>query len=369
MKWFPRAGHSGPPSSYRGQREYMTETRLASEVVESVDALEAVNELVMEKQWGDGLPVVPPTEDRVRRMVDASGRESGELVGYLDPEGGGATVEKIAVNAVMAGCHPDVMPVVVAAVEAIAEESFLLHGVQTTTNPVAPLLVVNGPIRERLGIHSGKGAFGPGWRANATIGRAVRLVMLNIGGALPIAVDQAVHGMPGKFTMCIGENEEESPWAPLHVDRGFDPGASTVTAVGIQGTTNNLTAFKKTENVLSMIADSMSYWGSNNVLMGGGNPVVLLTPGHAKMMSDAGWSKEQVVRFLFEHSKIHRSRLPNDEPTNLGLEPSFIWDGDYLCTTRRAEDLLIVVVGGPEPYHAVFCPSFGDTWAVTKEIR
>ena len=346
----------------------MADVKLTSEVVESADALEAVNDLIMERGWGDGLPVIPPTEDRVRRMVDASGREPKDLVGFLDPEGGAATVEKVAINAVMAGCHPDYMPVVVAAIEAIADEAFLLHGVQTTTNPVAPLLIVNGPIRERLGINSGKGTLGPGWRANATIGRAVRLVMLNIGGARPIEVDQASHGMPGKFTMCLGENEEESVWAPLHVDRGFAAGVSTVTAVGIQGTTNNLTAFKKPENVLNMIADSMSYWGSNNVLLAGGTPVVLLTPGHAKMMHDAGWSKEQVRDYLFEHSKIHRSRLPSDELTNLNLEPTFIWDSDYLCTARKAEDLLIVVTGGPEPYHAVFCPSFGDTWAVTKAI-
>ena len=188
------------------------------------DSPESVLQLMLEQGWSDGLPMVPPTADRVRRMVEFVRRDPGELIGYINPDGGAATVEKIAVNGVMAGCLPEYMPVLVAAVEAITDPAFNIHGLQTTTNPVAPLLVVNGPIRQQIGINCGRGCLGPGWRANATIGRAVRLLLLNVGGAKPWTTDMAVHGMPGKYAFCIGQNEEESDWEPLHVERVW-PGA------------------------------------------------------------------------------------------------------------------------------------------------
>src|SRR5213596_758210 len=176
----------------------------------------------------DGLPVVPPTRARVSRAVEMSGRDGSELVAEVPPNYGRATVEKIAVNAVMAGCRPEYLPVVIAAVEAICDEAFDLHGVSATTNAPSPLVIVNGPIRARLEINSGAGVFGPGWRANATIGRALRLTCVNVGGARPGVVSMSTLAHPGRYTYCIGEAEEDNPWEPLHVEHGFAPEDSTV---------------------------------------------------------------------------------------------------------------------------------------------
>src|SRR5947207_13555480 len=176
----------------------------------------------------DGLPVVPPTRERVSRAVAATGRDAGELVARVPPNYGRGRVEKIAVNAVMAGCRPEYLPVVVAAVEAVCDEAFDLHGVSATTNAPAPLVVVNGPVRGRLELNCGAGVFGSGWRANATIGRALRLVCVNVGGAIPGVVSMSTLAHPGRYTYCIGEHEEASPWDSLAVEHGFARTDSTV---------------------------------------------------------------------------------------------------------------------------------------------
>src|SRR5213596_3221254 len=176
----------------------------------------------------DGLPVVPPTRRLVELAVAASGREAGELVALVPPNYGRATVEKIAINSVMAGCRPEYLPVVIAAVDAVCDEAFDLHGVSATTNAPAPLVIVGGPIRTALDINCGAGVFGPGWRANATIGRALRLVCVNVGGARPGVVSMSTFAHPGRYTYCIGEREEASPWESLSVEHGFAPSDSTV---------------------------------------------------------------------------------------------------------------------------------------------
>src|SRR5437867_1349457 len=176
----------------------------------------------------DGLPVVPPTRERVEHAIAASGRAPDELIALVPPNYGRATVEKIAVNAVMAGCRAEYLPVVLAAVEAICDEAFDLHGVSATTNAPAPLVIVNGPVRAELEINSGAGVFGPGWRANATIGRAVRLVCVNLGGARPGDVSMSTLAHPGRYAYCIGEQEEASPWESLAAEHGFGPDESTV---------------------------------------------------------------------------------------------------------------------------------------------
>jgi len=176
----------------------------------------------------DGLPVVPPTLARVQAAVRASGRDGGELIGQVAPRLGRATVEKIAINAVMAGCRPEYMPVVVAAVEAICDPEFALIGVSGTTDAIALLVIVNGLVRPALDVNCGAGVFGPGWRANATIGRAVRLVWANVGGAVPGEISMSTFAQSGRFTYCIGEREEDSPWEPLHVEHGFVATDSTV---------------------------------------------------------------------------------------------------------------------------------------------
>ncbi len=340
---------------------------LTSSSLPADDSPESVFQLMLDQDWSDGLPVIPPTPDRVHSMVEGSRRDPSHLVGYINPEGGAATVEKIAVNAVMAGCLPEYMPVLIAAVQAITEPGFNIHGIQTTTNPVAPALIINGPIRNQLGVNSGRGCLGPGWRANATIGRALRFLLINVGNAKPLTTDMAIHGMPGKYTFCFGENEEESVWDPLQVERGLAPDQSAVTVVGSQGTSNCLTLYKEAESILTVIASAMADFSDNNYLLGGGNPMLVLSPGHSRVLTEQGFTKQAVKEWLFEHCKIPLDRIPQ-ETSIVHYEKEFVRDGDFVCLCRSPEDIVVVVAGGPEPYHATYCASFGDTQAATKLV-
>ncbi len=195
-----------------------------------VASADDVAEFMFDQGFSDGLPLVPPTPERVLRMLGGTRRSSKEIVAEMPPNMGDATIEKIAINAVMAGCKPEYLPVVIAAIEAVCTDEFNIHGVMATTMGASPVLVVNGPIRDRIGMNSGLMALGTGNRANATIGRAVRLAIRNIGGSKPGGTDRSTLGSPMKFTMCFAEWEERSPWDPLHVERGFEPGDSVVTA-------------------------------------------------------------------------------------------------------------------------------------------
>ena len=203
---------------------------------EAPDDIEAVNRLYHERRWTDGLPVIPPTVERVARMVESARRPPAEIVASIAPGFGAASIERIAINAVMAGCEPAHLPAVIAAVEAVAAPEFNLQGIQATTNPVAVWIIVNGPAARRLGVNGSFNCLGQGTRANAAIGRALRLVLQNIGGALPGEMDRATHGQPGKYSFCCAENEAANPWEPLHVERGFGRDVSTVTVVGAEGT-------------------------------------------------------------------------------------------------------------------------------------
>jgi hypothetical protein len=188
---------------------------LKSEKVEVPEDIVHINRFFYEKGWTDGLPIIPPTGERVLALLQGTLRSPGKAIGLIPPRWAEANVEKIAINAVMAGCLPEYMPIIIAGLQAMVQARFNLYGVQATTHPCGPLLIINGPIRKKLGINCGYSIFGPGTRANATIGRAIRLVLLNIGGASPGQVDKATHGQPGKFTDVIGESEEKSPWESL----------------------------------------------------------------------------------------------------------------------------------------------------------
>lgn len=341
-------------------------TKWESTTVESPDSLEEANQLAYERGWTDGLPIVPPTEARVLRMLERTSRRPEEVVATLPPKNGAATVEKIAISAVMAGCLPAYLPVLIAVVEAIADPQFNLHGIQATTNPVGPLTIINGPIRKELGMNSGRNAMGPGNRANASIGRAVRLIMLNIGGGVPEVVDKASQGYPGKYVFCIAEEEETSPWEPLHVERGFKREDSTVTMVGAQGTTNVVTAcITAIRDMLLVMANAMSYMGSNNVLLGSGEPLLILTPGHADLLVKDGLSKSATKQYLYERMGFPASQYP---PCMRRERMDRVTRDGIIRPARRPEDIMLVVAGGPEPFHATFVPTFGDTWAVTKRI-
>jgi len=317
----------------------------------------------------DGLPIVPPTEERVARMVAGSGRASADLVAKIPPHMGDATVEKIAVNAVMAGCLPEYMPVIIAAVEAMMEERFELPGVQTTTNPVTPVLVINGPIRHKLKVNCGSGCMGPGWRANATIGRAIRLILLNLGGAAPGDVDKATQGFPGKYTFCFGENEEESPWEPLHVERGFKPEQSCVTVIAPHGTLNMTFGDRlvATEG-LPLMAATINDPATNHYSLFTGEPLIVFNPIHARELNAAGYGKRELKRYFWE-----RCRWPVDKLSSLARErrlkkPHLIFDG-MAPMVPSPEYYMIVVAGGHGGLHTTFVPSFGEPSAITKVIR
>ena len=181
------------------------------------------------RRWTDGLPIVPPTPERVQAMIAGSGRAAGETVAVVPPRWAEATVENLAINAVMAGCKPEYMPLLVAAVEAACDPAFGLYSIQATTHPCAVAMVVSGPIVDRIGLNYRHGSMGPGFRANATIGRTMRLMLLNVGGGLPGSGDQSTQGNPGKYSYCFAENEAATPWEPFRVARGFSAADSVVT--------------------------------------------------------------------------------------------------------------------------------------------
>src|SRR5688572_28629692 len=279
---------------------------------EAPDDVEAINRLYSERKWSDGLPVIPPTIERVERMLAQTRRAPGEIVARIAPGFGAATVERIAINSVMAGCEPAYLPAVIAAVEAIADPAFNLQGIQATTNPVAVWVIVSGPVAKELGVNGTYNCLGQGTHANATIGRALRLVLQNVGGALPGAMDRATHGQPGKFSFCCAENDEANPWEPLHVERGFGREAGTVTVVGAEGTMNMNTHTKDAAELVRAIAETMQHPPSNEYSHGG-EPWLILSPEHAEILKGAGMSKAEVKRELWEGSKMPARRMTDKD--------------------------------------------------------
>lgn len=352
----------------------MTTARIVSKRVEVSDDPQAINDYYYQKGWTEGLPIVCPTEERVLRMLEYTDRAPGEVLGQLAPVYAEATVEKIAINGVMAGCLPQHMPVLIAATEAIIEKDFNLYGVQTTTNPVTPLFIVNGPIAKELDINSGPSCMGPCKRANAVIGRAMRLLMINVGGGKPGAVDKATFGQPGKFTFCIAEHEEANPWEPLHVERGFDRQDSTVTACGVASVINVITTpelipgWKDGIQILAMVADNMSAMGSNNFMSGIGEPLVAFSPESAGILKKDGYSKQDVKQYLFDKSSRTAASLPPFTVDRMRHRRSVGPSVDRFYITERAEDIMLIVCGGLLAAHTVFMPTFGTTQAQTKPI-
>ncbi len=254
----------------------------------------------------DGLPVVPPTRDRVGACVAATGREPDDLVGLVAPQYGRATVERIAVNAVMAGCRPEYMPVVVAAVEAVCDPAFGLEGVSGTTDAVAPLVIVNGPVRGAIGLNCGVGVFGPGWRANATIGRAVRLVWANVGGARPGGISMSTFSQPGRYTYCIGESEEQSPWAPLHVEHGFGAGESTVAVLAAEAPQQVVNSQGRTAGEIAGTIARSAAMIASDTQHSLGDTLFVVGPEHARTIAGDGWSKDDLRAALWERTAAAR---------------------------------------------------------------
>jgi hypothetical protein len=301
----------------------------------------------------DGLPVVPPTAGRVMAAIAAVGRPSDEVIAEVPPRFGRATVQKVAVNAVMAGCRPEYLPVVVAAVEAMCDERFCLLGVSGTTDAVAPLVIVNGPIRAKLDINSGAGVFGPGWRANATIGRAVRLCWVNIGGAAPGVISMSTFGGPARYTYCIGENEEASPWEPLHVEHGHAAGESTVAVMAAEAPQIVADTRSRTgADLLATIVRSVEVVAHHKAT-GLGDTALVFSPEHVKTLADDGWSKARVREFLWERLRKPVRKLISGRDGGEGLSdealaafPDGARSGALVPKFQSAGSLKLLVAGG-----------------------
>ena len=341
-------------------------------VVGSKDAFDRVNDTFYERGWTDGLPIVPPTEARVRAMLAGMPwRGADELIATVPPKMGAATMRQIAVNAVMAGCRPEYLPVVVAALQAVSEPKYGLAHRQTTTHAAAPLIIVNGPAVARLRINCGRGLFGPGWRANATIGRALRLVLVNVGGAGP-AVDAAQTGHPGKYTFCIAEYEAANPWEPLHVERGFAREQSVVTLVQTEAP-HSMTENIQTDpdEIIRTFADSMATLGVNN-LYSQGQPVLVLGIEHAGFFKAAGWSKLDVQKAIFERARQPWGLVKNRGKSKGPRFPEFVDQNDdnsMVPIIREPRDLIVIVAGGAGGKSMFLPTAGGQTLSVSKPIE
>lgn len=332
--------------------------------IDAEASFEDVNNLLYRLGVTDGLPVVPPTEERVAAMVGE--RDPSRVVATLPPIRGQATVWRLAMCAVMAGCRADHFSVLQTATAAVAEPTFNLFGMQTTTGTAAPLLIINGPVVRRLGLNTAANAFGPGTRANAVIGRALQFAPRTIGGAQPGRGDQATMGQPGKFTFCCAENVLASPWEALHVWRGFAAEQSTVTVVGAAGTVEIVDADSAdAAGVLTTMAHSMTIAGNagRDGLLGGGEPLLLVAPEHAAIIARTH-TRQQAQAFLFEHARLPVRALAPAQAQR--LQEAAVAE---LAVAACPEDIMLVVLGGPGA-KSTYVPTWGGgTRAVTRVVE
>src|SRR5215470_5864240 len=295
--------------------------------------------------WTDGLPVVPPTRKLVDGMVEGLGGDGHFVECKVPPRHGSLSREVLAINMVMAGCKPEYAPVVRAAMLALARKAFNLNGVQATTHMAAPLLIVNGPVASVIGMNGGCNAFGSGNRANATIGRAVRLILLNVGGAWPGDLDKSTLGHPGKYTYCVSENEAASPWAPYHVEKGFSPEDSAVFVLAAEpphSVTNHVA--NDPEGILDSIASAMTTIANNNAVSSG-HCAVVIGPEHARTIAAKGWTRHDVRSYLAMHAYILFSEISFDGRYGK------IYNRNLPKWYRRAPDERIPIVPSPDHIH------------------
>ncbi len=319
----------------------------------------------------DGLPIVPPTAERVNAMLRHNGYTAGHEICMLPPGFETATAGDVAICAVMAGCKPEYLPVLVAAVDALSDMNFNLVGVATTTGSAAPIYIVGGPIVERIGLNGKNNALGSGHRANATIGRAMSLILQNIGNAKPGETDMATLGQPAKYTCCFAENAAQSPWVPLHVERGFARDASVVTVVGISGTVEVVDSDSADASGLAQtFAQSMLIAGTSggSGLLGGGEPLCILPPEWAALFDRDGYDKQKAKTAIWE-----RAILPLDKLAPAVRAHRMLAASDPAATIMRVaekpDDLMIVVAGGVGR-KAAYAPTWGGgTRAISREIK
>jgi hypothetical protein len=327
-------------------------------------ALESIEEY-FERDWTDGLPVVPVTEDAVQRMLAAVDRDPEDEIGEVPPRMGVATVRQVAVNAVLAGCKPAYFPVVVAATEAVLETSFNLNGVQATTSPCAPLVVVSSALGADLGFNSGYNAFGQGNRANATVGRALRLVLSNIGGGRPGTGDKSTLGQPAKYSFCVAESPL-SPWPGLHTDKGLarDQDAVTVFACTYhvhpgQGTRERESEDGETPHADRLLLEDLTEIVKENcahILRFGGQVGVVINPYMARLLAERGWTKDDIKLYLYEHVRVPMRDIP---ARSMKGESRERWPRWY---DTAGPDALIPYVRSPDNYLIVCCGDAYSAW-------
>ena len=341
-------------------------------------------ELALSQGWTDGLPVCPPTEERVGAIIDYLKRDHKDVIGVIDPQKGVATVEQVAINCAMAGCTPEMTPAVIAAIEAMLEPEFNLHGVQSTTNPCAPLVIVNGPITRELGFNTWEGAFGGGFRANASVGRAVRLVLWNIGGGFPGITDMSTQGSPAKFAFCVAENEEASPWTLLHEERaGMARSQNAVTVFACQSP-EPIFAPGTVERILNILSASLPTVGVN-MFYTAGQLLLSFSAKVAREIDRGGFSKEALKERLWETARYNVGWLKRsgllvegeghmyywghgvEDPPNLSSLP----DDAMVPMVETPEDIHVAVVGGDSQWFVGFSAGWGNYggYAVTKPIN
>ena len=330
------------------------------------DAADAI-EFCYAQGWTDGLPVIPPTPGRVQAMLDAVRLAPQHQVAAIAHRAVAITAEKAAINAVLAGCKPEYLPVVLAALEGIADPAWGYHGPGTSTGGAAVLLVVNGPIVQDLDINAGDNLFGPGWRANATIGRAVRLVMRNVCGSRPGTLDRSTLGHPGRLSYVIAENAADNPWPPLHVERGFRPDQSTVTVMAAEAPHQFYNQLSNTaEGILTTLCDDMRISGN---VMGQPQYLVILAGEHMRTIAKDGWTKAQIRQFIFDHTQNSLAHLKRTHRLSGSMTP-----GDETRLRPLVEfpdDILVVAAGGPAGAFSAYIPGWGgkrSSRAVTKEV-
>ncbi|MGH8634760.1 MAG: hypothetical protein ACRET7_11595 [Burkholderiales bacterium] len=321
-------------------------------------------EFFLEKEWSDGFPVVTPTEARVRWMLAGTRRDPDEVVGPIPPAMEVATVRTIAIHALMAGCKPEYLPVVLSGIQLILREEFNMGGVQCTMHGVAPLMIVNGPYAQKIGLHGGNGCFGPGFRANATIGRAIRLILLNLGGGISGRASATIFSSPIRYTACLTENTALSPWENLAVSRGYSPKDNVITCAMAENPRLHFDdASTEPQRLLTGIGDAMTAPGSWNMWFVS-DMVVAMSPQHAKLCAAAGMSRADVVERLSELAVRRQSGVKyggNWRPERaraMGVDPDD--DNALIRAVKDPQRLHLIVAGGNGPITAV-CHGWNET--------
>jgi len=345
---------------------------LVSRKIEYAESEDPV-ELAYARGWTDGLPVTPPTDERVIAMLKGTTRKPNESVGKIPPFLADCTVEKVAINAVMAGCRPEYMPVLLAAIEAALEPLFTLHGVLATTYFSSPIIIVNGPVTKRIGMNSGINALGQGNRANATIGRALNLIVLNVGGGRPGQADRATLGAPSKYTLCFAEDESDPAWEPLSVARGMKRGVSAVTLFQGHGPEAFVDQKSRTPEALTRsFALSLVKIGHDRLTQSA-RALLVLSPEHYAIYKEAGWDRKRIERALYEATIRPGSELiAGKDGVGEGIPASRAGE---MVPKFHEDGLLVVRAGGPAGLFSAILPGWlagrnrEELQLVTKAVK